>query len=275
MSKEYRLVHDKLKAAGLTEEASLAMLGNWAKESLFDPFRKQGDLSAAAIPSHQYTEDVMSGAISRERFARDQIGYGYAQWTYYNFDTGRGRKLNLYDFWKKSGVRLDDPEMQTDFAIWELRNEHSGVYAELKTSHNLYYCVDLICKKFEQPAFNNVQDRYEAALEIKAILAKEEPKEEPKPIEEKPIEADSPETPYWPPRGARGGRDDPGLCKGMMGADVDYLQGCLAAHGYPRNDVCGEFGVGTEESLKKYQEKKGLGADGIAGPMSWKSLNEM
>lgn len=87
----YRISYIILRKAGLTHEAALAMQGNWARESLHDAFRKQGDLSEAAIPSHNYVAAVTTGAISREQFAKDQIGFGLAQWTYYNFDTGKDR----------------------------------------------------------------------------------------------------------------------------------------------------------------------------------------
>jgi len=263
MTELYFLVYRILRAAGLTHEAALAMMGNWEKESLFTPCRKQGDLSDAALPSQQYTAAVTSGAISREQFARDQIGYGLAQWTYFNFTTGKGRKLNLYDFWKRSGKALDDPTMQTDFAVWELKNEFSGVYAELKKSDNLYYCTDLICKRFEMPDFNNVNDRFEAAKQIAAILAKEADEED---------DPDQPETPFWPPRGAKGGKDDPGLCKGMNGPDVEALQGLLNAHGYTYGSTKGVFGDSTDRAVRKFQQDNKLAVDGIAGPMTWAAI---
>lgn len=261
MSKPYRIVYAKLRAAGLTEAASRAMMGNWAKESLFDAFRREGDLSDAAIPSHEYVAAVTSGAISRERFATDGIGFGLAQWTYYNFNTGRGRKLNLWDFWQRSGQALDDPDMQTDFCIWELRNEYPRVLEELQKSDNLYYCVDLICKRYEQPSFNNVGDRYEAALEIARILETEEAEPEPA-VEPEPAE-DTPESPFWPPRM---------LCLGMIGADVTLLQALLLCRGYNSGGCSGVFGVGTEKALRSFQQAKGLKVDGVAGPESFKTL---
>lgn len=251
----YVLVYRILRAACLTHEAALAMMGNWGKESLFDAYRKQGDLSEAAIPSHQYVAAVTSGAISRDQFAQDQIGFGLAQWTYYNPETGRGRKLNLYDFWKKSGKTLDDPGMQTDFAIWELQHEYPAVYAELKKSTNLYYCTDLICKRYEQPAFNNVNDRYKAALEIGAALAKSETQEQ--------IEEDKPETPFWPPRM---------LCVGMTGADVTLLQALLLCHDYNCGGCTGIFNNATKIKVLSFQAENGLDTDGVAGPKTWAAL---
>ncbi len=259
MSKQqmYAISYRILRAAGLTHEAALAMLGNWEKESLFTPCRKQGDLSEAALPSKQYTAAVTSGAISREQFARDQIGFGLAQWTYFNFSTGKGRKLNLYDFWQRSGKALDDCAMQTDFAVWELQHEYAGVYEELKKSSNLYYCTDLICKRFEMPEFNNVNDRFEAAKQIGAILAKEE---------DEPDQPDQPDTPFWPPRM---------LCVGMIGADVSALQALLLAHGYNCGGVSGIFDNRTRNMVIAFQAANGLDQDGVVGPKTWKKLLDL
>ena len=246
-----------LRAAGLTHESALAMQGNWAKESLHDAFRKQGDLSEAAVPSHNYVAAVTSGAVSREQFATDQIGFGLAQWTYYNFTTKRGRKLNLYDFWKRSGKALDDVAMQTDFSVWELQNEYGALYEELKKSNNLYYCTDLICKRYEQPQFNNVQDRYEAARQIGAILANRETQEQ---IEKQDEEK------FWPPRM---------ICEGMNGSDVEVLQALLKAHGYTLADSAGVFGTSTDKAVRKFQQDNNLAVDGIAGPMTWAAITKI
>lgn len=256
MSKAYFTAYKILRAAGLTHEAALAMMGNWDKESLFDAFRRQGDLSAAAVPSHEYVAAVTSGAISREQFAQDQIGFGLAQWTYHNFSTGKGRKLNLYDFWKRSGKALDDPAMQTAFAVCELQNEYSGLYAELKQSDNLYYCTDQICKRYEQPEFNNVQDRYSAALSIKAVIEAGEQ------AAAEPPQEDKPEI-FWPPRM---------LCLGMNGPDVQLLQASLLCHGYNAGGCSGIYDNRTKNMVIAFQAENGLDVDGIAGPKTFKAL---
>ena len=102
---DIQIIYAVLRQNGMTETAALAMMGNWMRESLLDPYRKQGDLSSAALPSHQYVSQVTSGAISKMTFARDQIGFGLAQWTFWDFVGNReGRKLDLYNFWKASGM---------------------------------------------------------------------------------------------------------------------------------------------------------------------------
>lgn len=244
-----------LRAAGLTHEATLAMQGNWAKESLHDAFRKQGDLSEAAVPSHEYTAAVTSGAISRDRFSSDDIGYGLAQWTYWNKITKRGRKQNLYDFWKTSGKALDDVTMQTEFAVWELKHDYASVYEELKKSHNLYYCTDLICKRYEQPAYNNVQDRYEAAMKIGAVLANRETQAK---LDEPEVER------FWPPRM---------ICENMNGPDVEVAQALLKARGYTLSGSAGVFSASTRKAVEKFQrENPPLDIDGVIGPMTWTEL---
>ena len=253
MNKPYYIVYAILRAAGLTHEAALAMMGNWQCESLFDAFRRQGDLSEAAAPSHAYVAAVTSGAIGREQFARDQIGFGLAQWTYFNFDNGQGRKLDLWDFWQRSGQALDDPDMQAHFAVWELEHKYSGILEELRKSTNLYYCTDLICKRYEQPQYNNVGDRYAAAQQIETILASQP---------EEPAE-DGPETPFWPPRM---------LCEGMIGSDVTLLQAALTCHGHNPGGCSGIFTHATTTALEDFQTRRGIGTDGICGPISWTAL---
>lgn len=264
MTKEqiFLAVYRILRAAGLTHEAALAMEGNWLAESRFDAFRVEGDHTDAATTSHAYVAAVASGTISRETFASDGKGFGLAQWTYFNRSTGRGRKLNLWDFWKRSGKALDDPTMQADFAVWELRNEpeFSALLPDLKSSDNLYYLTDLICKKYEKPAFNNVQVRYSDAQQIGAILASKEMQEA---VTQDEPDEDQPDTAFWPPRM---------LCLGMIGSDVQLLQSLLSCHGHNPGGCTGVFNSGTEKTLRAFQEFAAITVDGVAGRESFTAL---
>ena len=69
------------------------------------------------------------------------------------------------------------------------------------------------------------------------------------------------------------------LRKGAKGPAVELLQSRLAKLGYrltkypSRNTgVDGHFGWYTLRALKQFQKKKGLVADGICGPNTWKAL---
>ena len=79
-----QLIYKLLRNAGITEAGALGILGNWQAESGCEPNRLQNDFSSFRIVSKDYTARVTSGAISRDQFARDQKGYGLAQWTYLN-----------------------------------------------------------------------------------------------------------------------------------------------------------------------------------------------
>ncbi len=64
---------------------------------------------------------------------------------------------------------------------------------------------------------------------------------------------------------------------GSEGEDVKLLQSILKSLGYKdslgKELVCdGIFGKNTEYALKKFQKKKGLITDGIAGPATWSEL---
>ena len=147
------LIYNQLRAAGVSHAGALGLLGNWKAESGLEPCRLQNDFSANRIYSHAYTADVTAGRITRTQFARDQKGYGLAQWTYFNFSTGQGRKLDLYDFWKKSGKALDDVSMQVAFALHELTTEaqYAGLWQILRTTDDIWTATDKVCRLYEQP----------------------------------------------------------------------------------------------------------------------------
>lgn len=65
----------------------------------------------------------------------------------------------------------------------------------------------------------------------------------------------------------------PVLRQGDMGADVETLQRQLIRHGFTPGDVDGQFGGQTRRALVEFQRAKGLNADGVAGPSTWRALN--
>ena len=72
------------------------------------------------------------------------------------------------------------------------------------------------------------------------------------------------------------GNGVPYLVKGNTGGDVVRMQRMLSANGFmdPANQANfdGQFGVGTESALKKFQSAKGLSADGQCGQQTWTKL---
>jgi peptidoglycan hydrolase-like protein with peptidoglycan-binding domain len=265
-----QLIYKLLRNAGITEAGALGILGNWQAESGCEPGRLQNDFSSYRTVSKDYTARVTSGAISRQEFARDQKGYGLAQWTYFNFSTGQGRKLALYDFWKKSGKALDDVTMQVAFALHELTTE--GQYAKLlsllKTTNDIFTATDQVCRVFEQPYYCNVDERYRYAKEIASeidlsgsAVVEENATTEGVSV----LENTTPKLETWPPRVI----DE--HCTGWP--EVWLLQALLKCHG-ANVLIDGIWGQALTDKVKRYQEENGLEPDGAVGPMSWAKLME-
>ena len=264
-----QLIYKLLRNAGITEAGALGILGNWQAESGCEPGRLQNDFSSFRTASKDYTARVMSGAISRDQFARDQKGYGLAQWTYFNFQTGQGRKLDLYDFWKKSGKALDDVTMQVAFALHELTTQ--GQYATLlqilKTTDDIWTATDKVCRIYEQPYYCNVDDRFRYAKEIKkeidlsgsAVVEENATSEEAHDTDDEGIPI--PKT--WPPRTI----DE--HCSGWP--EVWMVQSMLKCRGFNvLND--GIWGSVMTDKVKQFQTENGLYADGVVGKNTYIKL---
>lgn len=66
----------------------------------------------------------------------------------------------------------------------------------------------------------------------------------------------------------------PTLRRGSRGCYVMVLQDALSALGYKTGSrIDGIFGTRTEEALRGYQRRAGLGVDGICGCNSWKKIS--
>ena len=278
------LIFNQLRAAGVSRAGALGLLGNWKAESGLEPCRLQNDFSANRIYSHAYTADVTAGRITRAQFARDQKGYGLAQWTYFNFSTGQGRKLELYDFWKKSGKALDDVSMQVSFALHELTTEaqYAGLWQILRTTDDIWTATDKVCRLYEQPYYCNVDARFRYAKELEAEIEAEISK---KPEEEPNVSGSSSERTSsgvnelssrlteandtklvrttWPPRM---------IDKSMAGTDVAVLQAILTARGCYTGPLDGIFGDALDAAVRKFQLEHDLDPDGVVGPLTWRKI---
>ena len=286
------LIYNQLRAAGVSRAGALGLLGNWKAESGLEPCRLQNDFSANRIYSHAYTADVTAGRITRAQFARDQKGYGLAQWTYFNFSTGQGRKLELYDFWKKSGKALDDVSMQVSFALHELTTEaqYAGLWQILRTTDDIWTATDKVCRLYEQPYYCNVDTRFRYAKELdERLSAMQSATERSEALsaekasdtgdgslcspqnKENCSPVSAPSAPNstlhsahstlapasWPPRM---------IDRSMSGADVTVLQAILTARGYYTGPLDGLFGEALDTAVRRFQSEHTLDPDGVVGP---------
>lgn len=238
-------IYKTLIQSGMTEAAALGMMGNWQCESGLEAGRLQGDFSAYRTLSKTYVARATNGETSRDQFARDSYGFGLAQWTYYS------RKYALWDFWKQSGKELDDPIMQTEFAVAELKQNYHNLWEELLVNNDIYTCAAIICEQYERPAHNNINDRFRAAKELQTELIEKEP------------EPQIGVTEFWPPRT---------LQKGMKGDDVLVLKAILRARGFNIGKFTGTFSNTVKCSVLAWQGEMGLKTDGIVGEETWASL---
>ena len=148
----------------MTEAAALATVGNFQCESNCEPFRVEGDFSPYKTISKAYVQGVTSGSISRYTFSHDAKGFGLYQLTFWS------RKEEYYDFWKASGGNLDSAELQTRFAIKEMKRDFSNLWNYLTQTNDIFTACSRICREFERPAVNNIDARFQAASRFKHEL---------------------------------------------------------------------------------------------------------
>ena len=256
----YQTIYNRFRKLGLTEAGALAMLGNFDCESNCEPNRLQGDFSPYRSASKQYVQDVTSGKIGKDQFANDKKGFGLYQLT---FPT---RKAGYYDFWRSSGKALDYAELQCDYAIKEMPSEAPGLLDELKTSNDLWACTEHVCKEFERPYYNNVNDRFRAAIRIKNEIDLNPQPVPPEPPGPEPPVPPTPTEVYWPPRT---------IDKNCVGfPEIWVLTSLLYCRGYGLEPV-DVWMDDTTEAVKDFQLDNGLTVDGVVGKMTWKALLEM
>jgi len=67
---------------------------------------------------------------------------------------------------------------------------------------------------------------------------------------------------------------EPTLKKGSKGQAVKDLQEALTALGLAPGPIDGVFGKKTEDAVKAFQKLKDLEVDGVAGPITWRNIDE-
>lgn len=242
-------IYNGLRAGGLSAAGALAMLGNWACESACESCRLQGDFMQDRSMSRDYADKVDNGVMPDTVFIRDGKGWGLAMWTWHT------RKAGLLAFCRSRSVSIASEQAQVDYAMKELREQYSGLYQYLCSCgmESLHEAVDRVCREYEQPAYNNVEPRFQAAQRIADNLRE---------IDDS-LEPDQPGDAFWPPRM---------LDRDMVGADVQVLQAILLARGYAVGGVSGLYDNRTRNMVLAFQAESNLTADGVCGPLTWRAL---
>lgn len=238
-------IYNQLRAAGMTHIGACAMLGNFQAESALKANNVQ---DGYGYTDYGYTEAVDAGALD----FLDGIGYGLYQLTY------GPRKAGYLAYARSKGASIGSEATQVEYAVIELKKDYPGLWKYLCSTTDLYTATARVCKEFERPAINNIDERYKYAQQFAANYINEQPNDIVEPGNE---QIESAET-YWPPRT---------LAKGMKGADVVALQGLLLAHGHAIT-ANGDYGELTKRAVMAYQAENGLTADGIAGNQTWTEI---
>jgi len=164
------------------------VMGNLQAESGNIPFRLQGDFSSNYYKSINYTNNVNSGAITRDEFINDSKGYGLAQWT---FPT---RKDALYDMYVNGGYSsIGDIRLAVDYLIYELSNDYAYIMPTLRNA--------IVLHEFENPQHQEPEVERERALLSTTIYNEQSGgipwPTPPIPVPPGPPTPDAPTIPYW------------------------------------------------------------------------------
>lgn len=254
-------IYNVCRQSGMTEAAALAMVGNFQCESNCEPFRVEGDFSPYKTISKAYVQGVTDGSISRQTFSHDAKGFGLYQLTFWS------RKQEYYDYWKASGKTLDSAELQTKFAIKELKRDFPNLWTFLTQTTDIFTACSRICREFERPAYNNVDARFQAANRFKHELDLNEWQDEPAPD---PAPEPTPE-PIKPDRLELRTIDK--NCSGFN--EVMLLKALLLLRGYTvEAKDCFAWEPELTECVIAFQRHHSLEPDGIVGQKTWSVLLE-
>ena len=256
-------IYNICRQHGMTEAAALATVGNFQCESNCEPFRLEGDFSPYKTASKAYVQGVTDGSISEYQFSHDGRGFGLYQLTFWS------RKQEYYNVWKQSGSKLDSAELQTKFAIKEMKRDYPNLWNFLTQTSDIFTACSRICREFEKPAVNNIDARFQAANRFKHELdlngwqdgGGSDPDPAPTPTPEPtPIKPDALEL-----------RTIDKNCSGFD--EVWLLKALLLCRGYMvETKDAFTWDSTLTDCVKAFQTHHALGSDGVVGNQTWAEL---
>lgn len=130
--------------AGMTPCGACGLLGNLKAESNLNPKNLQDVFNTKlGMTDEQYTKAVDDGSYTN--FARDAMGYGLAQWTYWS------RKQELLNHAKAVGKSIGDEDMQIEFLIREIKR-YLSVWKVLITTKSVKEASNAVLLQYERPS---------------------------------------------------------------------------------------------------------------------------
>ena len=164
---------------------------------------------------------------------------------------------------------MDNAELQTDFALKELREDYKALFDFLKSTKDVFTATSRICREYERPAVNNIDARFQAANSIKYEID---------------LNAwDSGDTPEPTPAPAPQPSENHKLelrtidknCSGFT--EVYLAKSLLINRSYDsaNGGLLAVDDIWTDaltEAVKQFQKDFGLDPDGVIGPASWTEL---
>lgn len=251
-------IYARLRQLGMTAVGACGLLGNMRDESAM---RANNAQDSYGRNDESYTAGVNAGNIG---FVNDSIGYGLCQWT------APDRKAKLLAYARGLGVSIDNEDMQTAFAVKEMKEDFPGVWQALQATNSVYEAARIVCLKYERPA--NAESKVAARagfanefyMSLGGMDVSQPSSPDNSPTGEPGDEIFHTQATeiFWPPRE---------LAYGMYGGDVVALQGLLVARGFNLS-VDGDFGNKTRTATMAFQAESGLIGDGIVGPLTWDKL---
>lgn len=141
-----KVVWNFLKKKGLNDYGIAGLMGNLEAESGLKPINLQNTYEKKlGMTDAEYTAAVDAGIYNN--FAKDNAGYGLAQWTYHT------RKQAMLDFHKKTSKSIGDLNTQLEFLVHELTTNYTNsVWNVLKNAKSVLEASNAVLLKFECPA---------------------------------------------------------------------------------------------------------------------------
>lgn len=131
--------------------ATAGILGNIQAESAYNSMNVQDSCEKKlGMNDVQYTIAVDSGTY--KNFAKDSIGYGIAQWTYWT------RKEALKKYTDLKHVSIGDLQAQLEF-LWKELSVKTALVNALKKSQSVEQASNLFMTQFEKPKDQSAESK--------------------------------------------------------------------------------------------------------------------